>query len=231
MPPTTSDRERPRRTLDVGCGRGELGLAQVDRGDEVVAIDIDFDRLTQAARRAGKNQALGRMAFVRADAARLPFRPASFDHAMCFELLEHVDDPAVVLSELRRVVAAGAELELSVPTWRTEQLFRLIWPEWLAVCTHRRIFRRAMMTSLLRERGFHVDHVEGRYFYWAYFWLFHCFARTRHDGTGRTDEHQSLTRVLEGVWDWLESLPGWRLCARIGNRVFPKSVYFRCHAG
>lgn len=44
---------------------------------------------------------------VACDAEALPFRSGSFDFAVCSHLIEHVDHPDLVLSELSRVAKAG----------------------------------------------------------------------------------------------------------------------------
>ncbi len=50
-----------------------------------------------------------------ADISRLPFRDDSFDVVSCFEVLEHLDDPAGALGEMARVLRPGGSLLLSVP--------------------------------------------------------------------------------------------------------------------
>jgi SAM-dependent methyltransferase len=45
----------------------------------------------------------------------LPLDDASFDGVLCTQVLEHVDDPAAVLSELRRVMRPGGRIWLTVP--------------------------------------------------------------------------------------------------------------------
>jgi len=52
---------------------------------------------------------------VQADAARLPFAPQSFDIVICGELLEHVPNPAFVLTQAWTVLKPGGSLLLSVP--------------------------------------------------------------------------------------------------------------------
>jgi SAM-dependent methyltransferase len=44
-----------------------------------------------------------------------PFEDAAFDGILCIEVLEHVDDLALLLSELNRVLKPGGRLILSVP--------------------------------------------------------------------------------------------------------------------
>jgi SAM-dependent methyltransferase len=50
-----------------------------------------------------------------ADAKALPFADASFDTVFCLEVLEHVPDPALVVSEIARVTRRGGRALISMP--------------------------------------------------------------------------------------------------------------------
>lgn len=52
---------------------------------------------------------------VRADAARLPFRSATFDCVLATALLEHVPHPAHIVREIRRVLRPGGLVCIEVP--------------------------------------------------------------------------------------------------------------------
>jgi SAM-dependent methyltransferase len=52
---------------------------------------------------------------IAADAEELPFPPGIFSRIECDAVLEHVRDPARVMSEMRRVLAAGGYLHLVTP--------------------------------------------------------------------------------------------------------------------
>jgi SAM-dependent methyltransferase len=56
-----------------------------------------------------------RQADVIAPLYELPLEDASFDHVLCTQVLEHVEDPLRVLSELCRVLRPGGRLWLTVP--------------------------------------------------------------------------------------------------------------------
>lgn len=95
------------RVLDLGCGPGAItvGLAErVAPGGSVVGVDRDpgwFD----AARTLAARQPHVR--FEEADAADLPFAEGAFDVAFLHALLQHVEAPEAVLTEVRRVVRPG----------------------------------------------------------------------------------------------------------------------------
>lgn len=49
------------------------------------------------------------------DASRLPFRDASMDAVVCYEVLEHVREPERVIAEISRVLMSGGVAELTMP--------------------------------------------------------------------------------------------------------------------
>lgn len=57
------------------------------------------------------------------DGKLLPFEAASFDNAVCFEVLEHVFDPDLFLTEINRVLKPGGNLLLTTPfIWNEHEI-------------------------------------------------------------------------------------------------------------
>lgn len=95
--------------LDVACGDGfyaRLFDAVLGPGGRVTAVDVSEAFLTWA-RSVGADRARERIAFVKADAERLPFAAEGFDVAWCAQSLISLPDPPAVLREMRRVVRCG----------------------------------------------------------------------------------------------------------------------------
>jgi ubiquinone/menaquinone biosynthesis C-methylase UbiE len=95
------DRRPPRAILDVGCGTGQLAARLRSRfpRSEVVGCDFSAGMLQHAAERDGDG------AWVRADAARLPFADRSFDALTCTEAFHWFPDQDAALAEFHRVLA------------------------------------------------------------------------------------------------------------------------------
>jgi ubiquinone/menaquinone biosynthesis C-methylase UbiE len=107
-----------RRLLDVGCGTGGdvRALAElVAPTGLVVGVDRS-DALVEEARAVSAGACAE---FVAADAAALPFETGSFDGARVERTLQHVEDPAVVLEEMKRVVRPAGILVAAEPDWGT----------------------------------------------------------------------------------------------------------------
>jgi ubiquinone/menaquinone biosynthesis C-methylase UbiE len=80
--------------LEVGCGRGLLA-GEMSGRHRVTAVDFVIAPAVLAA--------YPRVAFVAANAERLPFGEAVFDTVVCAHTLEHIRDIARAIRELRRV--------------------------------------------------------------------------------------------------------------------------------
>ena len=100
-----------KRVLDAGCGNayGTATLARAGATD-VVGVDIDA-----AVLEAARGSLPDNVSLQTADLRALPFEDAAFDVAVCFEVIEHVDNPERVISELRRVLAQDGLLIVSSP--------------------------------------------------------------------------------------------------------------------
>jgi SAM-dependent methyltransferase len=100
-----------KRVLDAGCGTAYGTEILAGAGaSEVVGVDIDPDVVEAARERAGVN-----VSFEVADARELPFANGAFDVVVCFEVIEHVEDPESILDELRRVLRPEGLAAVSSP--------------------------------------------------------------------------------------------------------------------
>jgi SAM-dependent methyltransferase len=91
--------------LEVGSG---LSPIVTDR-DDVIYSELSF-RAMQALRRIQKR---GR--FVVADGTQLPFADGAIDQVVCSEVLEHVENDQVAITELSRVLRPGGTAYITVP--------------------------------------------------------------------------------------------------------------------
>ena len=110
------------RALDVASGTGDLGAGvarQVGREGLAVLTDINRQMLSRGRDRLIDRGLSKQVAFVIANAERLPFPDRSFDCVTIGFGLRNVTDKAAALASMRRVLRPGGRLlvlEFSQPT-------------------------------------------------------------------------------------------------------------------
>jgi 2-polyprenyl-6-hydroxyphenyl methylase / 3-demethylubiquinone-9 3-methyltransferase len=92
-----------RTVLDVGCGGGILTEAMARDGAKVTGIDLSEKALGVARLHQIESGAIVDYRLMSAEAMALE-APASFDVVTCMELLEHVPDPASIVSACAQLV-------------------------------------------------------------------------------------------------------------------------------
>jgi SAM-dependent methyltransferase len=92
--------------LDLGCGNSPY---RKYLPTESSYIPYDIDRANKGAQIIGS-------------AIHLPFKDHSFDSVLCTQVLEHVDEPWTMMTEISRVLKARGRLVLSAPqAWRIHE--------------------------------------------------------------------------------------------------------------
>ncbi len=94
------------RVLDVGTGAGALAFALAPHVREVVAVDVDAEKLERARTHTGH----ANVEIREADAAHLPFELGEFDLVCERAVLHHVPRPELVVAEMTRVTRPGGHL-------------------------------------------------------------------------------------------------------------------------
>ena len=93
------------KVLDVGCGempfRGLLAKNVIYTGIDVACAQ-EFGMQIQPD-------------IVAFDGVSIPFPDATFDHILCTEVLEHVENPLVLVEEMRRVLRPGGTMVVTIP--------------------------------------------------------------------------------------------------------------------
>jgi len=104
---------RSKQLLEVGCGVGAQTEILLRHFPDLHVTGVDRSPTNLATARSHLGQlawAEGRYECVEADASRLDFEADRFDSAFLCWILEHVADPAMVLSETRRVLRPGSPI-------------------------------------------------------------------------------------------------------------------------
>jgi len=94
--------------LELGCGGGYF-LSRLEKKYDVYAMDISFDALQMSREKVQTAY------YYQADAERLPFTDNSLDCIIGMDVVEHLLQPEMFMSEVSRVLAPGGLLIFSTP--------------------------------------------------------------------------------------------------------------------
>jgi len=133
------------RVLDVGCGTGAT-MDHLKRYGLPHGIDLSELPLRFSRRR-------GHQRTLRASVTELPFDSESFDLVTALDVIEHLDDDAQGLSEIRRVLKPGAPVVIFVPA------FQSLWGPNDVQSGHRRRYRLNQLRSVVEGAGLRVERV------------------------------------------------------------------------
>jgi SAM-dependent methyltransferase len=129
--------------LEIGCGTGFVleHLQATFPGLELTGADAGAAGLEIARKR------LDRASLHQLDARRIQLE-RKFDVVCAFDVIEHIDEDELVLSEMRRVTAPGGGLLVAVPQhpW--------LWSAADDYGGHKRRYRRAELVAKVRAAGF-----------------------------------------------------------------------------
>ena len=106
------DRLQGKKLLDIGCEAGHI-LLSLDKGkrDVMVGLDIAENALEKAKSLANDSK----YEFRLGDARRIGFEDSIFDIVLCCHMLEHVNEPELVLEEIRRVLKPSGRSVIGIP--------------------------------------------------------------------------------------------------------------------
>ena len=136
----------PQRLVDIGCGQGDFLRDATKKwpNTKLVGVDASQRGLDDAKRKAPNAE------LVLADLTAGPADAGEFagfgTHALCSEVIEHVDDPVACLRNARPFLAPGALVVVTVPGGQMSAFDRHI--------GHRQHFDPAKLARIMEEAGF-----------------------------------------------------------------------------
>ena len=100
-----------KRVLDAACGTGYGSAMLAETAQSVVGVDVAGDAIDYARQHFGSPK----IHFAQSDCLALPLPAGHFELVVAFEIIEHLDNAAAFLAELRRVLDQSGLLILSTP--------------------------------------------------------------------------------------------------------------------
>ena len=156
-----------KKVIDIGCGGGLLSEGMARRGATVTGIDLGEAPLAVARLHAEKSRVEVEYLQVLAEEIAEQ-RAGEYDAVTCLEMLEHVPDPASVISACATMLKPGGHLFVSTINRNPKSfLFAIVGAEYmlrlLPKGTHewRKFIRPSEMSDHLRHAGLDIRDLTG----------------------------------------------------------------------
>ncbi len=130
---------RPARILDAGCGSGR-NMVELGRLGTVTGVELSGTSVSLARQReAGE--------VIEGSVLEMPFDSDSFDLAVSLDVIEHLEQDVDALTEVRRVVAPGGSLLVTVPA------YGWLWSGHDEINHHHRRYTRRSLQRVAEDAG------------------------------------------------------------------------------
>jgi SAM-dependent methyltransferase len=143
----------PVRLLDIGSGQGDFLAAARRRWPRAALAGLEMSEVGIAQARAKVPDARLELRDLTTQGEPSPQLAGWGTHALCSEVLEHVDDPTDLLAEALTYLAPGALIVITVPGGPMSAFDRHI--------GHRQHFTPRSLAQVVRGAGLDVDWAAG----------------------------------------------------------------------
>jgi SAM-dependent methyltransferase len=131
------------RILDAGCGSGR-NMIELARRGTVIGIELSGASVEKARER-------GCGEVIEGSVLEMPFADASFDLAVSLDVIEHLEEDLDALRELRRTVAPGGALLVTVPA------YQWLWSGHDEINHHHRRYTRRSLQTVAEQAGWRQE--------------------------------------------------------------------------
>jgi ubiquinone/menaquinone biosynthesis C-methylase UbiE len=143
-----SDFQQGYLVMEIGCGTGNLlkTLENTCLKGTVLGLDLFWEGLAFAQERTTAG-------LIQARAECMPFSSEQFDLIGIFDVLEHLENDASILSTIQEMLKPGGKLLLTVPAHGD------LWSSFDMVSYHQRRYTTSELTKKLISSGFTIDYL------------------------------------------------------------------------
>lgn len=232
--------ENFKHILELGCGKGRNASVLAKKfGNKVVGVDLSEENIKVA------RSSYPDLEFKVGSADNLDFPDATFDEIYAYDVFEHVDDLQKCAAETVRVLKPKGKLIVNVPAPASERWLLKVRPTYFEEIHHVRIFEGTQMQDLFESNGLKLAKKQPRDFS-DHVILYYVFKTTKNSdsqlGIGNWRDSW-LGRILFGIHAftkpslvfssplkyiplWLITIPFGLVINFVGNKFFPKSMYY-----
>ncbi|WP_132258861.1 bifunctional 2-polyprenyl-6-hydroxyphenol methylase/3-demethylubiquinol 3-O-methyltransferase UbiG [Paucimonas lemoignei] len=156
-----------KKVVDVGCGGGILAESMAKKGANVTGIDLSEKPLKVADLHSLESGVQVRYELIAAEALAAR-EPGQYDVVTCMEMLEHVPDPASIVTACATLVKPGGHVFFSTINRNPKSyLYAVIGAEYILKLLPRgthdyaKFLTPAELGRFIREAGLDLDSLKG----------------------------------------------------------------------
>lgn len=142
-----------KRILEIGAGIGNLSRNLAPRREAYVATDIDDEHIARLRARLTHRPNVTIRRCDLSDPADFNAIEGSVDSVVCLNVLEHIEDDAMGLSNIHRALAPGGRAAILVPEGMS------VFGELDKVLGHFRRYSKPELREKLERAGFEVERI------------------------------------------------------------------------
>jgi len=193
-----NSKTRP-QILDLGCGRGAK-ISNLEKRGNVIGIDISADFIKYC------QQLFPKYVFKVMDGLNLEFSKDTFDEVYCQDVIEHVDNPDLLLKNISKVLKSNGTLYLDIPYFQSEKLLTTFNPTYPNQVHHQTIFPFSKIINILNDNNFKIINCQYHKFF-DNIYLMSYFLRNKHiqnqqgDFVQESDGENLLSYVVQHIYD------------------------------
>jgi len=131
--------------FEIGAGNGAVSIELQRSGFDVVAIEPTRWCALNAKARGVRN-------VICATLENVHLKPGTLENVGIFDVLEHIDDDAAYLLEMRRMMPKGGMLFCAVPA------YSWLWSAEDQYAGHRRRYTLQRLSEIAKQAGFDVEY-------------------------------------------------------------------------
>ncbi|TSC86241.1 MAG: Methyltransferase type 11 [Microgenomates group bacterium Gr01-1014_7] len=142
--------------LDIGCASGYMVSEISESYPQAKYFGVDvYGKAIQFAKKVYPH-----IEFALVSADNLPFKSSSFDLIICYETIEHMENPLKSLQNIKRVLKSNGTLILAMDSGNL--LFRVVWFIWEKTFgkiwqgSHLHPFHHFQLENLIQSVGFKI---------------------------------------------------------------------------
>lgn len=155
--------------VDVGCGDGGAIKFCANQGADIIFVDINEEKVKNIEAQL-KGSTSGKLTGIVGIGEQIDLASGTADKVICTEVLEHVDDPQELMSEMVRIGKPGAVYLLTVPHEAGEMVMKdTAPPQYFEKPNHIRILSESDFRNLVESAGLEIERYEAFGAFWTIF--------------------------------------------------------------